>query len=288
MPPMLQLYLGLSWITGPLYRWLQKRRIVSGKEDASRMAERFGQTELVRPNGKLVWLHAASVGEALSLTTVIQGLLHAEPDLHLLVTTTTLTSARIVGNSLPERTVHQFSPYDTRQATRAFLRNWRPDVAVWTESELWPRLMVETKAAGIPMKLINARASQKTCRVWRRWPRTISTLLGMFDTIAVQERPLVELMQEIGVPCDRIILTGSTKENAAPLSCDVVELESLQSRIAKRPLWLAASTHKGEEEIGPVTFLCRSKCSFKPLSFRKRRVFSSPVLSVDVMDCRSR
>jgi 3-deoxy-D-manno-octulosonic-acid transferase len=209
--------------------------LASKMPDCFGQRRRLGQTELIRPNGKLVWLHAASVDKALALTTVIQGFLHANPDMHLLVTATTVTSARIVGNSLPERSVHQFSRYDTPQATRAFLRTWRPDLAVWTESKLWPRLMIETRAAGIPTKLIDARVSQKTCRIWRRWPRTISTLSGMFDTITVQEQPLVEPKQEIGLPSNRIILTGSTMENAAPPSCHLVELEDLQSRIAKPP-----------------------------------------------------
>lgn len=249
LPLILSIYLGFSTISSPIYRFIEWRRLASGKEDADRVGERMGKAIIPRPLGKLIWFHSASVGESLSLLNVIDGLLSNHPNLYILVTTTTVTSARILAERLPDRAIHQFCPYDTPYAVGGFLKHWRPDLAVWTESELWPRMMTETRNANIPMHLINARVSVKSAAVWKRWPRTIASLLNMFESIAVQESTTAELMQSVGVLGDKIAVTGSTKENAGPLMCDVTALSSLKSMIGGRPVWLAASTHEGEEQI---------------------------------------
>lgn len=249
LPLILSIYLGFSTISSPIYRFIEWRRLASGKEDADRVGERMGKAIIPRPVGKLIWFHSASVGESLSLLNVIDGLLSNHPNLYILVTTTTVTSARILAERLPDRAIHQFCPYDTPYAVGGFLKHWRPDLAVWTESELWPRMMIETRSANIPMHLINARVSVKSGAVWKRWPRTIASLLNMFESIAVQESTTAELMQSVGVLGDKISVTGSTKENAGPLMCDATALSFLESMIGGRPVWLAASTHEGEEQI---------------------------------------
>ena len=238
-----------SAINGPLFGLFLLVRVFKGKEDRHRVSERFGVSGTTRPDGPLIWFHAASVGESLALITVIKQLLSLNPDLHVLVTTNTLTSAKILAQTLPERAFHQFQPIDTRSSTRRFLRKWRPDIAVWTESELWPRLMTETAGMGISMYLINARVSDRTKVKWRNWQTVVARLLNMFHRIAVQDTGTHALMAEIGVTEGRAVLTGSTKDGADTLDFDREELSRFQSIFSDRPVWLAASTHIGEDAV---------------------------------------
>lgn len=244
----LRVYLAFSVIATSAYRILQARRLKAGKEDPNRLSERFGTASHPRPKGRLIWLHAASVGESLSLQGLIRQVLAQDADTHILLTTTTVTSARLMADLLPPGAIHQFAPYDTRAAVRRFLGHWRPDVAVWTESELWPRLLVETDALSIPMLLINARVSEKTMARWRRIPDTARALLSPFRAILVQEASSAAIMHEIGVPPEIISVTGSLKEELPPPDAAPEALMALQTALAARPCWFAASTHEGEEE----------------------------------------
>lgn len=247
-PWQIQAYLGLSSIAGPLYRLLLRSRLKQGKEVAARIGERFGKTDKARPDGFLVWFHAASVGESQALLTPLHQILAQVPDLHVLVTTTTRTSAELLSQQLPERAMHQFSPVDTEKATRAFLRHWQPDLAIWTESEIWPRLMIETAAQRIPMHLINARVSPKTAERWRSYAKPLSYLLDRFATIATQDEATRNLITDLGIDDTRVTVTGSTKSQAAPLPHDPETLSKLRDVVGARNCWLAASTHPGEEE----------------------------------------
>ncbi|TCO68890.1 3-deoxy-D-manno-octulosonic acid transferase [Rhodovulum euryhalinum] len=247
--PILRAYLAFSAVADPLVRWHQKRRLAAGKEIPGRLAERQGKASCPRPSGRLVWFHAASVGESLSLIGLIQRLLAEDPGLSILVTSTTATSARMLADILPARAVHQFAPFDSRAAVRRFLDHWRPDLAVWTESELWPRLLVETDRRGIPMLLINARISDRTMARWRRWPRTAGALLSPFRAILVQEAPAADLMRAIGVADGVLTVTGSLKEELPPPEVRPDDLAALRTLLGDRRRWLAASTHEGEEEV---------------------------------------
>jgi len=245
----LRAYLAFSAVATPLYRWLQARRLRAGKEDPDRLGERFGIAPAPRPQGRLVWFNAASVGESLSLLGLIRALRAQDPALSVLVTTTTVTSARLLDAQLPPGARHQFAPYDTAPAVRRFLAHWRPDLAIWTESELWPRLLHETSAAGIPMLLLNARVSDRTAARWRRFPRTARALLSPFRAILVPEEPTARLLAGIGVPPDRLSVTGSLKEELPPPEADPQALADLRAALGTRPRWLAASTHEGEEDL---------------------------------------
>ncbi|MGH1457797.1 MAG: 3-deoxy-D-manno-octulosonic acid transferase [Paracoccaceae bacterium] len=249
LTPLLRLYLGLSRIAGGAYRIAHRRRIARGKEEASRIGERYGTASAARPAGRLVWIHAASVGESQSVLELIRRLIAAAPDIAVLVTTTTRSSAALLARDLPQRAAHQYAPIDTPAAARAFLDHWRPDVAVFTESELWPRLLHEIEARHIPALLINARVSAKTARHWRKLPRTAAALLSPFRHIYVQERATAEAMRAIGVQAERVTVTGSLKEELPPPEADAQALAALQTAIGTRPVWLAASTHEGEEEV---------------------------------------
>lgn len=249
-PLALWAYLALSHVTALLWRAVVRRRLRAGKEDPQRWPERFGQTAALRPDGPLVWFHAASVGESLSLLGLIAGLRDTRPDVAVLVTTGTLTSARMLEAALPPGVQHQFAPCDTVPATRAFLARWRPTLAVFTESELWPRLMADTRAAGVPVLLINARVSDATLRRWQAWPRTVRALLDQFDLILAQEASTAQAMTALGVA--RVTVSGSMKQELAPPGADPATLVALQAAIGARRPWLAASTHPGEEAMALI------------------------------------
>lgn len=229
-------------------RRLEKRQSI-GKEHPDRISERFGKPSMARPDGTLVWFHAASVGESLSILELIKRLGDLREDLHFLVTTGTVTSAELMAGRLPESAIHQFVPVDVRPFVRAFLEHWKPDLAVWTESELWPALMYETRLAGIPMVLINARISKATHQKWRWFPAIAKSLLRRFDHILAQDSGTAKYLTRLGIPSNKIEVTGTLKEGSAALPYDEAERSMLAKQLAQRPIWLAASTHEGEEEI---------------------------------------
>lgn len=245
----LSMYLALSWVVSPIYRLLLQRRLKAGKEVAGRIHERFGDSGLPRPDGPLIWMHAASIGETQSLLGLIPALLAKDAELSILVTSTTATSARLLERDLPARAMHQFSPIDTPGAVRRFLDHWKPSVAVWVESEIWPRMLVETKARGIPMMLINARVSTKTIERYKWAARTARALFSKFDRILAQDQKTFELLEGISLNGPSLHLTGSLKEELAPQLKPGHDLDALRSAISGRRVWVAASTHPGEEDV---------------------------------------
>lgn len=242
-----RLYRLLTDLGEPAIRLYLARRLRRGKEDPDRLGERFGRAARPRPPGPLVWLHAASVGEAFSVLALMERLLAARPGLTLLVTSGTVSSARLLAERLPAGALHQFVPVDRLAWVRRFLDHWRPDLALWVESEFWPNLVGETQRRGIPMALINARLSDRSFRRWRRLPGTIGPLLDGFAVTLGQDRTQAERLAILGARRARSV--GNLKFAAAPLPVDPAELRRLRQAIGARPLWLAASTHPGEEAI---------------------------------------
>ena len=204
---------------------------------------------MARPEGELVWFHAASVGESLSLLELIRRMIEERPDLHVLVTTGTVSSAEVMQARLPQGAMHQFIPVDVLPWVRRFLDHWRPDLAVWTESELWPALIVETGARGIPMAIINARMSKTSHDRWRFLRGMARSLLERFVEAHVQDDLTAGYLRRLGLPGERLHVTGTLKEGAAALPADEAERQRLADHLAGRPTWLAASTHEGEEEV---------------------------------------
>lgn len=246
-PALLRLYLFGSRRAGPLARRHLARRQAKGREHPERLPERMGVPGLARPEGPLVWFHAASVGEAASLLELLRRLERAHPGLTCLVTTVTLTSQEYLVDRLPDGSLHQFAPVDVVPWIDAFLDHWRPDVAVWTESEFWPAMLSRVSARGTPMLLINARISNRSYRRWRRMRRVARAMLGRFDRILAQDDLAGEQLTALGAPADRLEVAGTLKEGAAPLTHDEAERARLARALAARPVWLAASTHEGEE-----------------------------------------
>ena len=246
-PATLVLYRGTTRVLAPLIGLYLRRRRSRGKEEPGRLGERLGRASLTRPDGELVWLHAASVGETVSVLTVIERVLAAHDRCHVLLTTGTRTSAALAAERLPARACHQFVPVDRPDAVRRFLKHWRPDLALWVESELWPNLITAARARGIPMVLLNARMSARSFARWRRVRKLAAAVIGCFDLCLAQSPAEAERYRTLGARVVR--LAGNLKHAAAALPADEAELAQLRSATAGRPLWLAASTHEGEEAI---------------------------------------
>ncbi len=243
---MLGLYRFLSTALGPVIRFYIGRRRGRGKEDPVRGAERQGVAGLARPQGPLIWLHAASVGESISALCLIERLAVDCPTSSILVTTGTVTSAAIMAARLPERAFHQYIPVDRSAWVRRFLDHWRPDVALWMESEFWPNFMREISSRAIPLILINGRISPSSFSGWRRVPRTIRQILGCFSLCLAQSESDAERLLALGAK--NVRAPGNLKFSAAPLPVSQGTLANMMEAVGRRPLWLAASTHIGEDE----------------------------------------
>lgn len=242
----LRLYRAASGAGGPLARAVLGRRLGAGKEDAARLKERFGEAGRERPPGRLVWIHGASVGESLSVLPLVDRLTAREAGISALVTTGTVTSARLMAERLPAAATHQFVPVDHPRYVARFLDHWRPDMALFVESEFWPNLLLETRARAPFMALVNGRVSPRSYQTWTKRPQTIRYLLSQFDVLLAQDRQNAERLSALA---DRAVPSfGNLKNAAAPLPADEAALALLRSAIGARPVLLAASTHPGEEE----------------------------------------
>ncbi|MEX2450012.1 MAG: 3-deoxy-D-manno-octulosonic acid transferase [Rhodospirillales bacterium] len=257
---MLALYRTLTVAGRPLIRLYLAYRKAKGKEDPARFAERLGYPGRARPEGVLVWAHAASVGESLSLLPLIERLLRDRPALTVLVSTGTVTSARLMAERLPAGAFHQYMPVDCPAYVRRFLDHWRPDLVLWAESEFWPNMITELKARAAPMVLINGRISPRSFKGWRRYASLIRDLLSAFSLCLGQTEGDAERLKVLGARDARCL--GNLKFAVAPLPYDPHQYETLKAALGERPRWLAASTHPGEEDI--VARVHRDLCRTVP------------------------
>ncbi len=243
----LSLYRWGSTLGGPVILAYLGRRLRRGKEDPYRFGERVGKPSMPRPEGRLTWVHAASVGEAMSVLPLIERIRKEYPDTFVLLTTGTVTSARLMVERLPGGARHQFVPVDRVSYVRKFLDHWRPDVAIWAESEFWPNLLCEVSARKIPLVLVNGRISDRSFARWRRYPQTIAKLLSCFVHCMGQSQTDVERLKALGA--EGATCPGNLKHAVPPLPVNPDGLAELKAAIGDRRVWLAASTHAGEEEI---------------------------------------
>ena len=244
------------WLTGyrlvtscarpfaPLLLGLRERR---GKEDALRRNERLGQPNVERPTGRLAWFHAASVGETNAVLPLMAALAKERPSLSFLLTTGTVTSAKLAAQRLGPRAIHQYAPLDAPEYVARFLDHWQPDLAVFTESEIWPNLILESSARGIPLTLVNGRMTKRSFRRWRRNLSFAQPLFSRFALVLAQNNGLARNFTTLGAPS--AIPAGNLKIDSPPPLVDGVELERLRPALQGRPLLIAACTHEGEDEI---------------------------------------
>ena len=244
---MLNFYKWATIVIGPAARLFLHRRASLGKEDLSRLSERFGFPSLPRPAGSIGWGHAASGGESLSVVPLIQKILAALPKGHVLITTGTVASARLLQARLPAQSIHQFVPIDHPKSVCRFLDYWAPDLAIWVESELWPNLLNATHDRKISSILVQGRMSKKSYRYWRWLPGLIVPLLSKFDEVFVQTKLDGVRFKNLGAINPKV--TGTLKYSAPLLVADEGKLQCLRELVGIRPLWLAASVHPGEFEL---------------------------------------
>lgn len=245
----LRAYAAATRIAAPGLRVMLRRRVAAGKEIAARLPERRGVDPTPRPDGDLLWLHAASVGEAVSVLPVLSAL---DPSVSVLFTTGTVSSARLLERRLPElglgdRVRHRFVPLDVPGWAARFLDHWRPDAACFVESEIWPNLLAACRARGVRLALVNARLSARSAAGWARAPGLARALLGGFDLVQAQSVADAARLRALGAR--EADAPGNLKFAAPALPADSDELARLRVVLDGRPVWLAASTHPGEEEI---------------------------------------
>jgi 3-deoxy-D-manno-octulosonic-acid transferase len=225
-------------VLGLLY-WRQRQ----GREDRTRLGERQGYPSRQRPKGHLIWVHGASIGETLSLLPIVERL--TQRGLAVLVTSGTRTSAALIARRLPPGAVHQFMPLDVPRYVRRFLDHWRPDLALVAESEIWPNTIMALDERHTPLVLVNGRMSDRSFQRWQKLPGIIRTLLERFALCMAQTSDDAERLARLGAP--RVVMTGNLKFDATPPPADPRVVAHLSGLIAGRPVWLAASTHAGEE-----------------------------------------
>ena len=231
----------------PAIESVLKRRVGRGKEDAARLGERRGIGSAPRPDGVLIWVHAASVGESVAALALVRHLVETDTSRHVLVTTGTVTSAKLLADRLPERARHQFLPVDRPAWVARFLDHWRPDLGVFVESELWPNLIRAARTRSIPLALVNARMSQGSYRRWRRVGPLAGPVFRAFDLALATDQAQGERLSKLGI--GSVEAVGNLKMGAPPLAVSEDERHQLDALIGNRPVWLAASTHPGEDEI---------------------------------------
>nr|WP_306141007.1 3-deoxy-D-manno-octulosonic acid transferase [Roseibium sp. MMSF_3412] len=244
-PLLLSLYRAAAQGVSPLFHVLFALRSRSSKEIPARKAERFGTSGRSRPGGTLIWMHAASVGETMSILPLIE-VLTGEGH-NVLLTTVTVTASELADKRLPDGAFHQFVPYDAPEPFRTFLDHWSPDLAMVVESEIWPCLFDEMKSREIPFVLLNGRLSDGSRRNWSRIPETSRYIFGCLDAVFAQSRADADRFLSMG--CKNVEVPGNLKFDAPEPVLDETALSVLKSQIGDRAIWLAALTHPGEDEI---------------------------------------
>jgi 3-deoxy-D-manno-octulosonic-acid transferase len=245
-PAMLALYRLAMQASEPFASALLRSRARRGKEDAARVGERLGRASAQRPAGALVWLHAVSVGESVSLLPLIERIRADRPSLAILVTTGTRSSAELLAQRLPAGAIHQYAPIDTPGAIGRFLDHWRPGAGVFVESELWPNLILAARERGVRLALISARMTEASADGWRRAPAAAKAVLGAFELALAQDAETEARLVSLG---GRVVGRLNLKRHGAALAADPAEVAALRGVIGERPVVLAASTHPGEEAL---------------------------------------
>ncbi len=243
----LWLYSIVTWLFWPFFHLLLIRRRLIQKELPFRVRERRGIATKRRANAPLIWFHGASIGETLSILPLVQLLLSSYPKAEALITSGTIASANLIETRLPERAQHQFLPLDHPVWVQRFLDSWRPDVGVWAESEVWPNLLQQCKLRGVPIHLVNGRLSDLSFSRWQQFNSMARQLFSVFDSVLAQSARDQHRFQQLGA--DRTVTAGNIKFAGDPLPASKTEIDGWQAAFLDRPVWFAANTHPGEEEV---------------------------------------
>ena len=245
LPATLASYRRLSALAQPLARALIARRLKQGKEDPERIGERRGIASAQRPAGPLIWIHGASVGEVLAVAGLIERL--RAMNIRILLSSGTVTSAAIVARRFPPDVIHQYVPFDSPRFVSAFLEHWKPGLALFIESDIWPNLILTASERRVPMVIVNGRMSPRSFPRWRKFHGTISALLNCFDLCLAQSERDAERFAALG--CPNVVTSGNLKLDVDGPPADVKKLERMKEATQRRLVFVAASTHPGEDEI---------------------------------------
>lgn len=248
MPLLLRLYLAFAAVSMPFWRIVLWSRQRSGREDLERGVEKLGKFTRARPRGRVLWFHAVSVGESQALVTLLNRLTAAHPEITVLLTTHTITSAQALAQrGLPAQVIHQFAPADYPAAMRRFLRHWQPDALIVAEADMWPVMLLHSSRAGLPLILLNTHVTERRYRRRRKMVKTNGYLMNLFDQILVQDAVSLERFKDLGAPPAKMKVMGVLKAASDPLPDRPAERLALEAMIGERPRWLAASTRAIEE-----------------------------------------
>jgi len=245
LPATLKVYRRLTQWGKPLAVPFLKWRMRRGKEDPERVGERRGIASRPRPPGPLIWVHAASVGELISVLSLLERI--RARGINVLLTSGTVTAAELASQRLPEGTVHQFVPLDVPSYVESFFDHWQPELALIAESEFWPNLIMEGRRRGTRFVIVNGRMSDRSFGRWRLARRTVASLLSRIDLCLAQDQEIADRFELLGA--QRVLGTGNLKFDMPPPPAEPLALAALERAIRNRPVMLAASTHPGEEAI---------------------------------------
>ena len=238
LPLTLHAYRLLTAAATPLAPVLVSYRLKHGKELPERLTERYGESTVARPPGPLVWVHGASVGELLAVIPLIERI--CEKDFAVLCTSGTVTSANLAEQRLPKGAIHQFVILDTPRFVDRFFDHWKPDLAIFVESDLWPNLIVTSAGRGIPLILVNGRLSERSFNRWRRVPGTIAALLGCFDLCLAQSDAHAGRYRDLGA--SHIVTTGNLKLDVPEPPAQADGLAALKAAVGERTIIAGDST----------------------------------------------
>ncbi len=243
----IELYKTLMSLVFPIIKATYiKNRKTENKEPSARFNERVGKYYIPRPQGKLYWFHGASVGESISMLPLIDKLLKEDENLHIMVTTSTITSADVMEKRLPKRAFHQYIPFDVPLYAKRIVNHFKPDAVLWFESELWPSLLSEIKKHNLPLILVNGRVSDKSYNTWKRFRPIAKEVLSCFDMCLAQSELDNKRLTYLGAP--NVKCVGNLKFAALPLPVDETKKQEIVSAIGNRRVVLLSSTHSNEEE----------------------------------------
>ncbi|MEP2943741.1 MAG: 3-deoxy-D-manno-octulosonic acid transferase [Hyphomicrobiales bacterium] len=241
----LNIYGGFGYVAMPFAGAFVRWRAAKGKEDLDRIKERYGYASVNTSNRICIWVHAASLGETRAVLPLIRHFI--EMRFEVVFTTVTVTAARIAEIELPKGATHQYAPLDLKPFLKRFLKHWKPSIAIFVESELWPTTIMELSHQNIPQVLVNARMSARSFKRWKQFDVVSNALFENISLSIAQTKEDAARFKELGI--HSVINSGNLKFDSDLPEVDVAQLAKLQEAIGERPVWLAASTHDREELI---------------------------------------
>ena len=221
-------------------------RLLKKKEDPIRVKEKFCFFSKKKKKGKLIWFHGASVGEILSVIPLIEKLEKDKNINQILVTSNTLSSSKILDKLNLKKTSHQFFPIDSSFLCKKFLNHWKPTIAIFIDSEVWPNMIMNIKERFIPLVLLNARITKKSFNKWKIFPQCAKFIFNKFDICLTSSLKSKKYLKLLGAK--KIKYFGNLKFSQSENTADSLN-KKIKKDILSKKIWCAASTHKTEEKF---------------------------------------